>query len=85
MNSHLTDPAFKFRSKELRGPDPVGAKGMRTLRMLDGGVIAAWWPVSAAPRTYERLRRSGYVRYDNSREYAQITEAGRALLGRLWR
>ena len=80
MNEWTTDPAFRFRKKELRGPDPVGAKAMRQLARLVE-IPRAW---TEAESQFERLRRSGYVvrsAGESGCEYAVITLAGRALLG----
>lgn len=63
-------------------PQPVGAKSMRLLHQIGGGLIDAWWQVSAASRLFERLRRSGYVEFSECGCYARITAAGRALLER---
>lgn len=62
-------------------PFPVSARALRYLARMDG-IIWAWWEIAEAPRIYERLRLGGYVRFDEPRLYAQITDAGRALLAR---
>lgn len=64
--------------RPLRGPDPVGAKGMRTLADI---LRCEFYWLNEAPRQIERLRRSGYVAVAaNGR--ATVTAAGRALLER---
>lgn len=66
--------------RPLRGPDPVGAKRVKTLlrlRQRDGN-----W--QDAPMQYAALERMGYVRHTNDcdGDLAQITNAGLALLDR---
>lgn len=60
-------------------PIPVSARALAYLARMDG-IIWAWWEIREAPRIYERLRLGGYVRFDQHRLYAQITNAGHALL-----
>ena len=79
MNDWTTDPAFRFRKKELRGPDPVGARSLRTLREVFSLSSVGGYFAQHASTQIERLRRSGYVAVTNG--YATITDAGRALLG----
>ena len=79
MNEWLEPGWVGFRSKDLRGPDPVGAKPMRTLRAMadaEGG----WIPAEQATAQIERLRRSGYAVVIGGGAF--ITDAGRALLSR---
>lgn len=60
----------------------AGLGGFSEGARMGGGIIWAWWEVAEAPRIYERLRRGGYVRFDEHGLYAQITLAGAALLKR---
>lgn len=76
MNEWLTDPDFKFCGKPLRGPDPVGEKRLKTLRLLMSG-DKLW---SQAEAQFGALYRMGYVRRDG--DMAQITNAGLAVLER---
>ena len=76
MNEWTQDPAFRFRKKELRGPDPVGAKRVKTLALLRAGDQ----PWSRAEAQFCALYRIGYVRREG--DTAQITNAGLAFLDR---
>lgn len=76
MNEWLTGEWEGFRSKELQRPDPVGAKRIKTLRLLRIGDI----PWDHAEAQFGALYRMGYVRRDGDK--AQITNAGLAVLER---
>ena len=77
MNEWLTDPNWGgFRKKELQLPDPVGAKRIKTLKLLR----RADQPWSVAEAQFGALYRMGYVKREG--DTAQITNAGLAVLDR---
>jgi hypothetical protein len=76
MNEWLFAGWGGFRSKELQMPDPVGAKRVKTLKLLRGGDQ----PWSVAEAQFGALYRMGYVRRVG--DTAQITNAGLTVVER---